>query len=123
MRNRALRTQLILGPCDQVTDPREGRDALDQLVPDRAERFPARSDSSSGSLVACQCSRVVQLRKNRTQRDGVDRDLGDLVGQVELVALNDEVVGMPRAGAFDPVEQIPGEVKQGVVLTGASLGF
>ncbi len=43
MRNRALRTQLILGPCDQVTDPRERRDAFDQLVPDRAERFLARS--------------------------------------------------------------------------------
>lgn len=57
MRNRALRTQLILGPCDQVTDPREGRHALDQLVPDRAERFlreaiPAQVPSSRASAAA-----------------------------------------------------------------------
>ncbi len=98
---------------EQIPDPREGRDPHDELIPHGGERVPAGLDVLT--RLRAGLHGIVEFTDDAVQCHGVDGDLGELLPQIQLRALDREVLGVPDRRSFDAVVQGPCEEQQRVV--------
>ena len=109
------RRMVALGSCNQVRNPDQRGNPVDQLGPYRLERSTAGGDLDSSGVVEHHLGDAVEFGADVVQGVGVDGDLSEFLGKVELRAYlqsqGDDTVADPPPRLLQRLASVQDQVR------------